>query len=370
VRVRFAIFVVLLANAGACGQASGSVQGDGGVDGVTVADVQGSDAEPPCTSKAAVQLEPRAVDVLIVFDGSESMGIAFGQGTRYSVLADVLSDLVDAYQLRIRFGLAQFPGADGSCPGESVMGCCAGPPSVEVALGDGAAVQEALKNAPTLAGNTPTASALRRAFEHYGGLTDGVPDRYVLLATDGLPSCTLSGELSSSQSADGEDGLPNACRDAVSQVDALAGQNIGVLVLAVGAEPNDDPAGPPDCLDQMAQAGGMPKSSTGPGYYSVASPESLQETMEYIFGGLARSSCRFALVPAPDSTAQVTVYLDRDEIPRDQNRENGWDFDPAGERGNVRIFGEYCDRIEHFRYSTIGASYRCPSQCADEMGCP
>jgi hypothetical protein len=152
-------------------------------------------------------------------------------------------------------------------------------------------------------------------------------------------------------------------------VDALAGQEIKVLVLAVGAEVTDDPAGPPDCLDQMAQVGGMPKSPTGPGYYSAASPESLQETIESIFGGLARSSCRFVLEPAPVAPAEVSVSLDGWPIPRARNHDNGWDFDPVQDMGHIRIFGEYCDRIQHFRYTTILASYTCPPQCADETIC-
>jgi hypothetical protein len=140
-------------------------------------------------------------------------------------------------------------------------------------------------------------------------------------------------------------------------------------VLSVGGELTDDPAGPPDCLDQMAQAGGMPKSPPGPGYYSAASPESLQTTIEYIFGGLARASCRFALGSAPTSPAEVSVELDGQKMPRDQNHEDGWDFDPPGAMGSIRIFGQYCDRIQHFQYSAIVVSYSCPPQCAGEIGC-
>jgi hypothetical protein len=316
----------------------------------------------------AVGLNAKDVDLLIVLDASESMGIGFGPGTRYSVLANLLSNLVDTYQSRIRFGLAQFPGPDALCSDQTVTGCCAGPPLVEVAPGDGAAMQGVLNSAPLLAGNTPTASALARALEYYSGLSDGVADRYVLLATDGLPSCTISGQLSSNPPANADGGVPNACQDAVAQVQALWSQGINVLVLSVGAELTDDPAGPPDCLDQMAQAGGMPKAPPGPGYYSAASLESLETTIEYIFGGLARASCQFALGSAPTSPAEVSVELDGQKMPRDQNHEDGWDFDPPGAMGSIRIFGQYCDRIQHFQYSAIVVSYTCPLQCADEIG--
>ena len=354
--------------AAACAQTEGSPQGDGAVDrrGATAADVQGNEVGRECVAPDPVKLNASKADVLIVFDGSESMGIAFGAGTRYTVLADVLANLVDAYQQWIRFGFSQFPGADALCPGQPVAGCCAGAPSVGVAPANGAAVGEAIGNV-LLAGNSPTAAALQRAHDYYAGLSDGVADRYVLLATDGLPSCTLLGALSASQTADADGGFPNACQDVVTQVNALVGDGIKVVVLEVGAELNDDPAGPPDCLDQMAQAGGMPQSLTGPGYYSADSPESLRETTEHIFGGVERTDCSFELNPKPDTGTLVTVYVDGEPIPR--SRDHGWDFDPAGKMGRITFFGEYCDRIHQFRYSTIEAHFACPPPCGGEIVC-
>ena len=357
VRARFALFVVLLA--AACTPAGGSPQRDGAVDRLsgTGADVRGSEAGKECVARDPVNLNASSADVLILFDGSDSMGIGFGAGTRYSVLADVLSNLVDSYQRWIRFGFAQFPGADAQCPGQMVTGCCAGPPSVGIAPANGTAVGQAIGNVLPLAGNTPTASALQRAHAYYAGLNDGVADRYVLLATDGLPSCALSGALSASQSAEVDAGGPNACQDAVAQVQALANDGINVLVLAVGAELTDDPEGPPDCLEQMARAGWRPQSLSGQGYYSAASPEALQETVEQIFGGVERTSCSFELKPPPAPDTQVSVYLDGEQIPH--NRDDGWDFDSADDMGHISLFGEYCDRIQHFRYSTIEAHFTC-----------
>jgi len=105
-RVPVALFVLVLANAVACAQNhDSSAQADGGVNRT---DAPQSSAILECTADAAVKLNASVVDVLIVFDGSESMGVGFGSGTRYSVLADVISQLVDDYQGRIRFGFEQF----------------------------------------------------------------------------------------------------------------------------------------------------------------------------------------------------------------------------------------------------------------------
>jgi hypothetical protein len=61
----------------------------------------------------------------------------------------------------------------------------------------------------------------------------------------------------------------------------------------------------------------------------------------------------------------VSVYLDEQEIP--QNPDNGWGFD--GDTQHIRIIGEYCVRIQHFRYSTIEARYGC-KPCSEPGNCP
>ena len=371
-RVPIALFALVLADAVACAwDGDGTARGDGGIDRPSAANAPDGWGMPVCTTDAAVNLDPSVVDVLIVFDGSESMGVGFGAGTRYSVVADVLSQLVDEYQGRIRFGFAPFPGADGPCSQATVTGCCVGPPVVGVAPNNGAAVQQALNQMLPPAGNTPTALALRRAHDYYAGLglTDVARQRYVLLATDGLPSCTLAGTLSSNQPADGNGGVSDACQDAVVQVQALGRDRIRVLVLAVGAELTGDPSGPPNCLDQMAQAGGMAQPSSGRGYYSAGSPEALQSTIEQIFGGVEKPSCLLELDPPPPSPTLVAVYLDEQQIPH--NSDNGWDFDPVADAeatSRVRIVGKYCDQIKQFRYSKIQAQFGCPP-CPDEGSC-
>jgi von Willebrand factor type A domain len=360
-RVPVALFALVLANAVACARdGENTARGDGGADRPSGADAPTGPAMA-CTTDAAIDLDPSDVDVLILFDGSESMGIGFGSGTRYSVVADVLAQLVDDYQGRIRFGFAQFPGADSLCSDSTVTGCCAGTPMVPVALYNGAAVEAALNQMLPLAGNTPTALALQFAHAYFSRLGDNVAKRYVLLATDGLPSCTLSGTLSPSPPDDGSGGISDACQDAVAQVQALGVDKIQVLVLAVGAELTGDPSGPPNCLDLMAQQGGMPQSGSGRGYYSAASPDALQSTLKQIFGGVEETSCLLDLYPPPSSTDPVAVYLDDQQIP--YNPDNGWVFDPVGDaeaESRVRIVGEYCDQIHQFRFSSIQAKFGCP----------
>jgi hypothetical protein len=110
----------------------------------------------------------------------------------------------------------------------------------------------------------------------------------------------------------------------------------------------------------------MPQATTGRKYYSAASPETLQLTLEQIFGGVEKTSCLLDLNPPPRPSEPVAVYVDDQQIPH--NSDNGWDFDPEGDAAatsRVRIVGQYCDRIEQFRYRTIEARFGC-SPCDEE----
>ena len=359
VRPRFALFLALLASTVACSRASDHLPADAAVDvGLLYNAPQNLDAGKICLATPGwPSLNFPPVDVLILFDNSESMGIGYGSGTRVSALSGFLADLVDAYQSRIRFGFAHFPDQDALCPGLPVAGCCVGRPSESdwIPPGDPARVQQALQTLPSPQGNSPLASALKRVPEYLE--YDDMP-RYVLLATDGVPSCTLSGGLSSSQPGDG--GKPSGCQDALAQVQILSSvYNIKVIVLAVGGEA-DDPAGPLECMDQIARASDMARAEGEQGYYSVTSQDALRKTIiEKIFGVLEPLSCELSLEDTLISETLVHVYLDNQEIPR--SRDNGWDFASPGNYEKVRIFGEYCKRIQQLRYSTCTAIYSCIS---------
>src|SRR5436190_14222978 len=70
----------------------------------------GTGAEVPiCGETHTLDFQRRPADVLILFDRSESMLTEFSTGTRYSVVAERLGELVDVYQDKLRFGFQQFP---------------------------------------------------------------------------------------------------------------------------------------------------------------------------------------------------------------------------------------------------------------------
>jgi hypothetical protein len=342
---------------------------DDWVDGGARRDAIGSSADGDvvsslaCAMKEAVQLDPEQADVMILLDRSGSMDTAFGSGTRYQAVASLLSNVASAYAGRVRFGYQELPGRQ-ECGEQAVAGCCASPPTVGIAWDTTAAVLAAIAAAAPMDGSTPTAAALQAAHGYYGALADGIENRYVLLATDGAPNCTLAGALSSGGAPD-----TGACADARAEVAALVAAGVRVIVLGVGPDLADDTSGDGACLDAMAHAGGAAASPGSPGYYAASDPDQLQLAVEQIFGGVARPSCVLRFQTPVTDPSTIAVFLDGQRIPLMSGAVgNGWWLDKSQGSPIVRVIGAYCDKIEGFQVSIIEARFGCPP-CIDVVEC-
>ena len=313
-----------------------------------------------CTAKEAVLLEPQPADVLILLDRSGSMDTALGSGTRYQAVASLLADVATTYAGHVRFGYQELPGRQG-CGGQAIAACCSSPPTVGVAANNASAVVAAIAAASPVEGGTPTAGALHAAYGYYDALGDGVQDRYILLATDGEPNCTLAGTLSSGSTPD-----VGACADALAEVAALAAAGVRVIVLGVGTDLADSSTGGSACLDAMAHAGGAAASPGSPGYYAASDPEQLGLAVEQIFGGVARPSCALHFLAHVSDYSTIGVFLDGQRIPRTTG--NGWWLDTSQVPPVVHITGAYCDEIQSFQIKTVEARYGCPI-CIDATEC-
>jgi hypothetical protein len=313
-------------------------------------DVKISADQQPCSVVGVMPLSPRPADVLILFDRSGSMDTAFGAGSRHQALAALLSQLVATYQSHVRFGYLEMPGKTG-CENQPVA-CCASPPAVELAVGNAVLVTAAIAAAAPVGGETPTASALLAAKSYFDRLDDGVENRSVLLATDGVPNCTLSGSLSDEAGRSGP-----ACLDALVEVQNLVASGIKVVVLSVGAQVAGG-ADAASCLDVLAHAGGAALSPGSPGYYGADDPDQLRVAIERIFGAVGRPSC---LLPIPPDAKKglIAVYLDGYQIPEVAGElADGWCRNCSGNPADIRITGAYCERIQHFQVQGFEARYQ------------
>jgi len=284
----------------------------------------------------------------------------------------LLNELLPAYEQRIRFGFQVFP-FGGSCPAGYVRGCCAEPPSVPIGVGAAAAIRLAIEEAAALQGNTPTAEALRLARRYFLDLNDGVSDRYVLLVTDGRPSCGIDGQLPEPP-APGR--LGAACVDAAAEVDDLLAAGVRTIVLGIGSEVAPRPAGTGTledsteaavtCLSELARRGSTARVDGPPHYYVATQPEALERNLREIFGGTAPRPCSFVLSDMPADRNQVQVLFDGKQIPR--SRRDGWDFDPPDDSKRIAIFGEACRRLDRFQVSRVEVTYGCPP-CEEHQIC-
>ena len=304
-----------------------------------------------------VLIIPKDVDMLVLFDRSGSMSRAFGGSTRFDVARQLLDEVLAAYEGRIRFGFQQFP-ARGGCTDAGPAACCAEPFSVPVGLQSGAAISAAIAAAAPVDGNTPTAEALRLAAEFYAGFNDGVTERYVLLSTDGQPSCLQDGSL-------GKDVIRSAkrvegpCVDALAQVKALAALNVKVIVLGIGADLAMAEQGAPSCLEDLAKAGGAARFDP-PSFFSTANPKDFEKALQKIFGAVTLPSCTMVFsAPAPDAN-NVSVFFDRQQIPFDRTHKEGWDWVADQPGRTLHVYGASCNRLERLQVAEVDIFYGCP----------
>jgi hypothetical protein len=354
------IFLAYLAAAGmACAEVDDPVGGTVRKDAAVVSYDSGQPDPLGCTERTVIALDPRPADILVLFDRSGSMDTAMGSGTRYQTVAGLLTDLVQTYAAHVRFGYQEMPGRQG-CEAQLVGACCASPPLVGVAADSAPAVAAAMASAPPMDGNTPTAAALQAALAYYQTLADGVDNRFVLLATDGAPDCTLSGAVSNG------DASGAACTDALAVVNAMVALGVRVIVLGVGPTVTDDPSVGGACLDLLAHAGGVSASPGSPGFFTASDPQQLQMAIEQIFGGIMRPPCSVRFRDRVDDSSTIEVFLDGRPVPMSSS--NGWQPDSPTQPQGVIITGAYCDKIQSFQVTTIEAHFDC-TPCLEGESC-
>ncbi len=327
------------------GAGGGGASGSGGSrpDGGAAADVRSCGEETTQVPHA-----PKTPDVLIAFDRSASMGGKFGSGTRLSVESQLLGALLDEFQGRVRFGYIEFPidsDRPGICP-QGIIDCHSDCVAVEPALDKAAAIKAIIARAGETTGGTgtPTRDVLKRSREFYAGFMDGIRERYVLLSTDGEPTCG------------------DTCPQVVAEVTALAGAGVKTVVLGVSEDVANSA-----CLEMFAMTGGAPRPGAPPSYYPASDPDRLRQYLRDIIGGIAKPTCFVDLTSTPVDPKRVAVFFDGVQIPWDPMHRDGWDYAP-GSTTRIVFYGSYCRNLEGFTVMAIDVRFGCPP-CGGTVGC-
>lgn len=277
-------------------------------------------------------VERRPADVLLVLDRSASMQDAPDGATastsKWDLTVPALNQVVTETNAGVAWGMKLFP------EGQDTDSCS------PATITDTIHVPIAASNAPAVVGGilatspdgdgTPTGDAVRAATRYLAGLQTQA-NRYIVLATDGDPSCSPSGE-----------GGDSARTYAVAAVTEAARQGFPVFVVGVATTKDSSTK----ALNDMAIAGGMPRNEPNPlatRYYLANTQAELTSALRAITSALA--SCVFPLGTPPPVPNNIGLKVDGVLVPRDGTRQNGWEYMSTG-FGAIEVHGPACDQIQ------------------------
>lgn len=259
--------------------------------------------------KVQVTQQVNPANIMVVMDRFGSM-----EGEKWEETQAAISAVVGTFGHFIHFGLLLYPQKGSSCFQSFVL-------DVPFGLKQGDVLVAAMAAMGT-GGGTPIAGALGAAAQIFMS-TPLVGDKYVIVATDGQPTCLL--DCLNCPTAFCSLGICDACindgpcfkEEVVDSVKQL--KILGVPTFVIGIAGSQAAK---NVLNEMALIGGTAKTSE-PKYYDTANGEELTEVLASIFGSVG--SCSVKLNKTPGSLFLI-VDVNGETIPKDLTHQNGWDL--------------------------------------------
>ena len=298
------------------------------------------DSNCAAVTQGAAPLPP---DILIVQDRSGSMDWNAdascmrncGADSRWNQVTAALNQVVTSTDTMVNWGL-KFFGSSNSCT-------VTANPEVPIGPMNGAAIVAAIGRTNT-GSPTPTRNGLKAAAAYMATLTDTNP-KYLLLATDGEPTCNPDVPANMMNSSDAA-GAQQAVSDAFT---------MGFKTFVVGIGDTMGAA----TLDQMAINGGMPQTGAATSFYQVTDTASLVAALQTILGRVG--SCQFNIGMAPNSMTSndlIDVFGDGMGIKQDTTHTDGWDYSNP-EHTAIEVFGPRCDAVKDGTIMNVTVTFRC-----------
>jgi hypothetical protein len=293
-------------------------------------------------------LERKPAEILLLLDRSASMqdppDVTPAVSTpKWDLIIPAVKQVIMDSDASVHWGLKVFPEGEGS---ECVAGSVTSKIDVPIAPMNATAVINAI-NATTDEGNgTPTGDAVNAAVAYLRTLTSD-NKKYILLATDGEPSCAGTSE-----------GQTAARPYAVTAVTNAATANFHTFVVGVATTKDSATA----VLNDLAVAGKEPRAGLLTRYYLGTTQSDLSAALAFITG--QASSCIFPLNPPPpvkNDPAKLGVYFTsaNTKIPHDPAAANGWSYLNA-ENTSLQVYGPWCDMIKSAGADKVQIIYGCP----------
>jgi len=301
-----------------------------------------ADANVTCvrTSPMTANVPP---DILILLDRSGSMNEDLngtmcpngcGANSKWSIATTTLKSFLPTVEGIVNWGLKLFATPDNVCIVSSTAEI---PPQINNA----AAINARLMT--TDAGSsTPTTVALMNAATYLKTLADSSP-KFILLATDGVPTCGTAACAPGVNST----GMADQCDDAnaIAMVKTVHDMGFPTFVLGIGTSqaPGDG------TLSQMAINGGYPRNGT-PAYYPIDKAQDLQDAFQTITGMV--SSCFYTISPALTDGQRLTG------VKADGVALSPSDYTISGNSG-VQLIGQACDDVTSGKIKRIDVQVDC-----------
>jgi uncharacterized protein YegL len=281
--------------------------------------------------------------MMIVFDRSLSMTLY----NRWEPSKNAIRTITTEFDRLISFGLTMFPGSGATDPNQLVSGIldgllggtpgmlgCAGGEKVDVPMKamNAMAIAQAVNGTQTM-GLTPTGAGLGVALQALGdrkpGLDTVVKPGYVLLMTDGEPSCdpTVSPDQAQVDAA-------------LMAVRALKANNIPTYVIGYQIDANFQPL-----MNQLAMEGGTKM------YHPAESADQITQTFREITKDVVKCSFELSMVPANPKFVRVTI--DKKTVTLDAA--DGWVINGK----TVTLQGGACATLKDGKGHAVNAQIEC-----------
>lgn len=293
-------------------------------------------------------LERKPAEILLLLDRSASMkdppDVTPAVTTpKWDLIIPAVKQVIMDTNMSVHWGFKVFPEGEGS---ECVAGSVTNKIDVPIAPMNAAAVVNAINMTTDEGNGTPTGDAVNAAVTYLQTLTS-TNRKFILLATDGEPSCAGTSQ-----------GQSTARPYATSAVTAAASKGFHTFVVGVATTKDTATAS----LNDLAVAGMEPRPGLLTRFYLGTTQNDLSAALAFITG--QASSCIFPLNPPPpvkNDPAKLGVYFTSagTKIPHDPAGMNGWTYLNA-DNTSLQVYGSWCDMIKSAGADKVQIIYGCP----------
>jgi hypothetical protein len=317
----------------------GAVGGSSGVGGSIIVDDGGGDEPLDCGGET-FPLVRKPAKILLVLDRSGSMKDppdgSSSATPKWDLTVPAVNEVITNTNAQVAWGLKTFPETSVCQVTDAI--------DVPVAANNAGAVTGAVSATTPEGDGTPTGDAMNAAVKYLQTL-DAAGDtdqKYILLATDGEPSCVGGSEQSQATS---RPYAVQAVKDAVTA---------GYHTFVVGVATTKTSA--TQALNDMAVAGEEARPDPNPlatKFYLANTKDELVTALSAITGVVL--DCRFELSQLPDAGEHVGVRIGGETVPPD-----AWEF-TGTDKKTVEVLGEWCDRIKSGQTDVVRIVFGCPT---------